>query len=99
VDAVRPRVAPRSPKPGSSTRDHTPTVKATVSDSQTNLAKGDIRLFLDGRRATTFFYNRATDRLTYTSRKLSFGRHKARIVARDDAGNVVSRIWRFKVVR
>lgn len=99
VDAVRPRVAPLSPKPGSTVRDRTPTVRATARDSQTNLAKSNVRLFVDGRRVTTFSYDRANDRLTYTGHKLSFGGHNAKVVARDDAGNVTSRAWRFRVAR
>ncbi len=95
-----PTVTSPRPAPGSSTRDHTPTVRATVRDAHTNLAKSSIRLSVDGRRVTTFAYNRATHRLTYTTRReLSPGRHKVEVKATDAAGNVATKRWGFKVIR
>lgn len=94
-----PTITNVSPAPGSKTRDATPTIKATVSDSLTNLAKSHIKLYLDGKRITTFSYDRSKDRLSYTSRRLSLGTHTVRITARDAAGNVATRKWSFKVVR
>lgn len=86
-------------RPASTTKDRTPTVRATVRDAQTNLSKTNIRLYLDGRRKSTFAYDRTADRLKYRSKKLSFGRHSVKIVARDAAGLTKTRSWSFKVVR
>jgi hypothetical protein len=87
------------PVPGSSTRDRTPTIRATVRDARTDLAKRNIRVYVDGRRKTTFFYDRATDRLRYTSGRLSFGRHTVKVLAVDSAGLREVRSWRFRVTR
>lgn len=99
VDAAKPVIKNVRPAPGSSTRDRTPAIRATVQDSQTNLAKGNVRLFVDGRRKTNFSYNRTTNRLSYASGRLGYGRHSVRIVARDQAGNAGIKSWRFRVVR
>ena len=91
-----PTISRPSPPPGSSTRDRTPTISALVQDSQTDLAKGNVALFVDGRRVN-FSYAQASDRLKYTPRSpLREGRHTVRVVAND--GSVSnSRTWRFRV--
>ena len=86
-------------QPTGATRDRTPVISATVSDTQTNLAKGDLRLHVDGRAVSTFSYNAGTDRLIRTSGRLSYGFHSVRITATDGLDASVTRAWRFKVVR
>jgi hypothetical protein len=87
------------PKPHSRTQDRTPTIIATARDEPTGLTKNDLRLYLDGVARGSFSYNGGTDRLSYTSGKLSYARHTVKIVARDAAGNVAVQTWRFEVVR
>lgn len=99
VDAAKPTIRNVRPSPNSATRDRTPTVRATVKDNSTNLRKGDIKLYVDGRRKTNFRYSVSRDRLTYTTRRLAFKRHTVKIVAKDEAGNVKKRSWRFRVRR
>jgi hypothetical protein len=82
-----------------STRDRTPTIRATVRDSQTNLGKGNIAVYVDGRRRSTFSYDRARDRLSYGGGRMAYGRHTVRVVARDDVGLRTSRSWNLRVVR
>ncbi|CAN5528747.1 hypothetical protein BH24ACT20_BH24ACT20_02710 [soil metagenome] len=96
-DTVKPTITPLSPKPGSKSFKRTVKVQAVVRDNMTNLAKGNVRLFMDGKRKRGFAYNRSTDRLGFTARKLSFKRHTVRITATDGAGNVTSKTWRFTV--
>ncbi|HEX2742250.1 MAG TPA: hypothetical protein VHM69_17555, partial [Rubrobacter sp.] len=56
-------------------------------------------LYLDG-RPRSFAYDPATDRLTFTARRLlSYGGHTVRIVARDGAGLSTTETWSFRVVR
>ncbi len=98
-DTTRPTVSSMSPRPSSTTRDRTPTIKATVRDGQSNLVKGNVKLYVDGRRVTTFSYSASTDRLSYTTKSLSYARHTAKIVATDAAGNSVTKTWSFKVAR
>ena len=98
-DTVAPTIATLRPAPGSAIRDTTPLIAATVRDDQTNLAKSNMTLYVDGRRKTTFSYSSSTDRLSYTSGKLSSGRHTVKIVARDEAGNWAARTWSFRVIR
>ena len=88
-----------TPPPNSTTRNRTPTVKAIVRDNQTSPVKSNVKLYVDGRRGTNFSYIPATDRLSYTTRTLAYGRHTAKIVARDAAGNVVTKQWSFRVTR
>ncbi len=97
-DCVRPTITSLRPAAGSVIRDRTPTIRATVRDDRANLAKRDIKLYMDGQRKTTFSYNRATDRLAYTSGKLTYGRHTVRILA-TDGRNEMTRSWVFRVVR
>lgn len=101
VDTTAPSIRSLEPAPGSNTTDRTPRIEATVKDGRTDLKKSHIRLYLDGKMIPreAFSYNRETDRLTYTSAKLSLGSHTARIVAEDAAGNAGVGIWGFKVVR
>ena len=97
LDATRPTVS--SVKPSRNTRDRTPMIEATVADDRTELSQGAIRFFLDGRERSTFSYDASTDHLTYQSGRLSLGKHTARITATDDAGNIGTKAWTFKVVR
>lgn len=94
-----PTISALRPSPGARTRDRTPTISATVRDAQTNLAKRDVLLYVDGRRKTTFSYDRSTDKLRYTSPRLSFARHEVKIVARDPRGPDTVKKWSFKVIR
>lgn len=86
------------PTPGSRLRDRTPKIQAVVRDTQTDLDGPDIKLYVDG-RAKPFSYDRATNRLSHTTGRLSFGKHTVRTVARDDVGLSRTNSWRFKVTR
>jgi hypothetical protein len=97
VDTRKPAISRPSPKPGASTRDRTPTIRATVRDNLTNLSKGNIKLYVDGKRKTSFLYNVSRDSLTYTTGRLAYKRHTVRVVVSDQAGNVEARSWRFSV--
>ncbi len=99
ADTTGPVVNAPKPAPGSSVRDRTPRISATVADNETDLQKAAIKLYLDGDRKTGFDYDAGTDRLTYDAPRLSTGRHTARIVAEDEAGNVTPYQWGFKVVQ
>jgi hypothetical protein len=72
-----------------------------VTDQQTNLAKSNITVVLDGATIppTVFFYNQSTDRMSYTpEKKLSHGKHTVRVVARDDADLSTTKSWSFEIV-
>lgn len=97
LDVYAPTVTRFSPT--GSTRLRTPTIAATVSDRETNLAKSNMRLFVDGRAKGTFAYSSATDRLSYRSSRLSFGKHTVRVVATDAQGKSAVKSWSFRVVR
>ncbi len=98
-DCTEPTISSLRPAAGSAIRDRTPTIKATVRDNRTNLAKANIKLYVDGRRKTIFSYNRSTDRLAYTTGRLAPRRHTVKVVAKDAAGNVATKNWRFRVRR
>ena len=98
TDTTEPTVTRQKPAPGAETRDRTPTVAATVRDETTELARSAIELYLDG-APKAFFYDPDTDRLSRTTGRLSYGRHHAKIVATDEAGNEVRRPWMVRVVR
>ena len=96
-DTVKPTVNRLSPKPGAIIKDRTPTIRATIKDNRTNLKKGSIKLYVDGRRKTNFRYSTSTDRLIYTTGRLAYKRHSVKIVAEDAAGNTAAESWRFTV--
>ena len=85
------------PTPGSKISDRTPTVRAKVADSGTDLSKGDVTLWVDGKQVAGFSYDRSNERLSYTTRKLDSGRHTVLIVARDGQGLSANRFWGFGV--
>jgi hypothetical protein len=96
---TRPTITGMTPDPGSRVRSHTPTIKATIHDDQTNLSKQNIRLWVSGKRVEDFSYDRASDRLSYECPKLDGGRHKVLILVRDGDGLSASRFWGFVVRR
>ncbi len=99
IDAP-PTITSLRPAPGSQITDRTPSIGAKVRDTQTELARSNISLFVDGQRITTFTYNQETDRLTYTpSSKLSLGQHTVRVTARDASSLSTTKGWGFKVVQ
>lgn len=66
--------------------------------AQTELFKGDIHLYVDG-RVEDFSYDAATDRLSYRSGRLAYGSHTVRVEATDAHGLRGGKTWTFKVVR
>ena len=95
---TRPTISNPRPAPGSTTRDRTPSIAATVRDTQSDLAKPDIKLFVDGNRRD-FSYDRSTDRLSFTPGSgLTFGKHTVKVMA-DDSVLSATRSWSFSVVR
>lgn len=101
VDTKPPVIKKVSPAPGLKIKDRTPTIKATVKDDLTNLSKGNITLTVAGKAIprNKFSYNRSTDRLTYTSPKLSLGKKVVKITAKDAAKNVGKKSWYFTIVK
>lgn len=95
---TKPTVTTLSLKSGARTFDTTPLIRAKVRDTQTNLAKGNVKLFVDGRRKAAFFYRPSTDVLRLTSGKLKVRGHTVKIVATDGGGLSVTKVWRFGVV-
>jgi hypothetical protein len=98
VDTTKPTISGTSPRSGAKIRDATPTIRVLVKDSQTNLLKGNIKLYVDG-KAKPFSYSSSTDRLVHRSKGLKPGRHTVRVVAKDAAGNPATKNWQFTVVR
>ena len=100
VDFTRPAVRALTPRENSTTRDRTPVIQASARDAQTDLARTDVRLTLDGRNVRTFTYDRARDVLRHVPQKaLSHGSHTVSATATDAAGNTATDTWRFKVRR
>ncbi len=98
-DNTDPSVTNPRPSPGSRTTDRTPNIGATARDDQTNLRKSDIRLLVDATQVTAFSYDVSNDRLSFTTARLAYGGHRARVVAVDEAGNRGARTWSFTVAR
>lgn len=94
---THPVVTNVSPKPGTKTRSRTVYLRATVRDGQTDLAKSNITLFVNGKKQN-FAYTRSTDRLVRKV-KLKPGRNQVRIVARDGWGLSTTRTWSFRTPR
>ena len=98
-DATAPTIGGMSPKDASTIGDTTPTIKATVRDDLTNLKKANIKLYLAGQliSPTRYSYDAATDKLTYTSPRISKGKKTAEVVATDAAKNVGTKSWYFTI--
>jgi Tol biopolymer transport system component len=97
-----PKITNLRPAKDSTTTDRTPLIGAKVTDAQTDLAKSNITLFLDGTRIarTEFSYNRDTDWLKYTPEtNLSLGEHTVKVVAQDPEGLITRRLWSFSIAR
>lgn len=93
-----PTVTNLSPVPNSTTSDRTPTIKATVTDKETNLQKSNIKFFLDGQEKTGFTYSASTDRLSFTpASALKAGTHTAKVVATDPSALSTTKSWSFTV--
>ncbi len=94
-----PEITDVQPASGSQTVDRTPLVGATVLDAQSDLAKPDIALSIDGKGTTNFSYDAATGRLSYESSRLRYGQHTVEVVASDPQGLVGRETWTFEVIR
>jgi hypothetical protein len=92
-----PTITNVRPVAGSRIHDRTPKVKALVRDSATDLAKSNIKLFIDDARKRKFSYNSATDKLVFQSKRLSFGRHEVMIRAQDAEPLEVVKTWSFRI--
>lgn len=90
--------SPVTPAPGSRTRDRTPLISAFVRDAETDLNKGNITLEVDGVSKPFFSYDAATDKLTYQSGRLSYGRHTVTVAATDGQLDADEN-WSFKVIK
>ena len=97
ADTTDPTISDPKPAPGRKTKDRTPTISALVDDNS-QLTQANVQLYLDGSRRTAV-YDPTTEKLEYNARRLSYSRHTVRIVAKDNAGNVVQETSRFVVVR
>ena len=94
-----PTISNPRPLPGSTVRDRTPVIAATVRDTETNLSRADTALFVDGRRVDVYRYDGETDRLGHAAGRLSPGRHTVEVRATDPGGLTESRAWGFRVAR
>ena len=88
--------------PTRSTRDRTPLVRATVTDRDSAISKGNIRLFVDNKRIAAGKIRlakvNAGTRVSFQSRALRPGSlHKVRMVVNDKEGGITSKSWRFRV--
>lgn len=72
-------------------------MKATAADSETDLSKADISLWVDSKQAGAFSYDRSNDGLSHTTLRLDPGRHTVLVVARDGQGLSANRFWGFRV--
>jgi hypothetical protein len=94
-----PKVVPIEPEAGSESRDRSPLIVVKVTDAQTDVAKSDIKLLVDGSLMTNFSYYAAKDRLSYQSGRLDYGRHTVKVAAPDASGLKGENTWSFKVLR
>ena len=99
MDTTKPRVSSPRPATGGSTRDRAPNIAATVTDAETELGQGSIKISLAGNLRSGSSYNGGTDRLAYTPTRIAYGRHTVEVVAEAVASNVTTYTWGFKVVR
>ncbi|QIN80711.1 multicopper oxidase domain-containing protein [Rubrobacter marinus] len=93
-----PVVTPLTPRPNSTIRGLRPTIAAVMRDAETDLAKANIKLWIDGRRVLGFTYARSSNRLAYRPpRPMRAGLHAVRITANDGRGRSTTKTWRFRI--
>lgn len=104
-DTADPVITPISPRPGATIRDRTPTIRATVSDDVTDLAKGDVQLYVRGTLipGANYSYDPGDDALVYQSTRLPASpagkKTTVKVVATDAADNEGMRAWSFTIRR
>ena len=86
-------------RPAGKTSDRTPAVRAVVRDASGELAKNQVKLYLDGKQVSTASYDQETGKLSHVSGKLDFGKHTVKVVATDLGENTATEKWSFKVVK
>ncbi|TYL49691.1 PKD domain-containing protein [Nocardioides sp. BGMRC 2183] len=97
VDTRGPVVTGKRP---ATTRDRTPTIRATVRDRHSKVRAKDLRMRVDGRATPGLRYVARTGRVAWTPRRtLAPGRHVVRLTVRDAVGNRTVTSWRFTVRR
>ncbi|GAA5145596.1 hypothetical protein GCM10023340_15180 [Nocardioides marinquilinus] len=98
VDTTGPSVTAVSPR--GTTRDRTPTIRATVRDAHSAVKRASTQLRVDGKLVRGLRWQAAQGRLTWTpSTAMAVGRHTVRLVVVDALGNRTVREWRFTVRR
>ncbi|HKH12419.1 MAG TPA: chitobiase/beta-hexosaminidase C-terminal domain-containing protein [Rubrobacter sp.] len=100
INATAPTITNFSPT--GNTRDRTPTIRATVRDSDRTLALSDITLRVDGAviNSNQITYNANTGALSYTPRRnLALGNIAVRITVTDAPRPAVLRNWSFTINR
>lgn len=90
---------PLKPAPDSLIRDRTPLISAVVRDADSELTRDNITLKVDGVSKPFFSYDQATDKLTYQSGRLSYGKHNVTVEVRDAQGLEADQTWSFKVIK
>ena|GEM_PF-6355379 len=106
VDTHAPSIRHLYPRPGSIVSSRVPYIMARVTDRGSGITKRGITLRVDGRLVPRreFTYARTGKVLRYPNRMvrssplLRRGRATVKIVVRDRAGNVSSRVWHFRVL-
>ncbi len=102
VNVSAPVIKNVVPSTGATVRDKTPRFSAVVRDSQTDIAKRHIRVFVDGVQLPGYkiTYDASADKLRGESKRLKMGkRHTLKIVAVDGKGKSSSKSVRFLVAR
>ena len=98
VDTRGPWV--RGAGPTASTRDRTPTLRATISDAGGQLTRSHLDLRVDGKVASWVHYDVRRGLMAWTpQRGLAPGRHSVRLVAVDKVGNRTVTQWGFTIRR
>lgn len=97
ADSTIPLITPVSPKPGATTPDRTPAIRARVTDHPYELSRDDIKLYVAGKLIPTASTRYSDGTLSYTPRRLAIGKKTVKVVVADHAGNTTQRAWAFSI--
>lgn len=92
-----PEILKIRPAFNAAVRDRAPRISAVVRDFYTEIEARHIRVYVDGRRVTSFRYDQGSDVLVYDPPRMKRGWHDVTISARDASGNAGEDITVFKV--
>ncbi len=97
-DVTPPTITKAWPSEGMMTYGRNPSIGVILADSDTGIDPESVQIHVNGYNCTDRLFDETTGKISYTVKNaLKPGYHSIYIRARDKAGNLLSREWKFEV--